>query len=50
MINDDGMPQGLLKTLKSGLETIKGARAVLLMIRGFNKELVRLGLVTFVKP
>jgi len=42
--------KGLLKTLKSGLETIKGARAVLLMIRGFNKELVRLGLVTFVKP
>jgi len=42
--------KGLLKTLKSGIETIKGARAVLLMIRGFKKDLVRLGLVTFVKP
>jgi tocopherol O-methyltransferase len=42
--------KGLLKTFKDGLETIKGARAVLLMIRGFNKELVRLGLITFSKP
>ena len=41
--------KGLLKTIRSGLETIKGARAVLLMIKGFNKQIIRLGLVTFVK-
>ncbi|EKX45940.1 hypothetical protein GUITHDRAFT_71036, partial [Guillardia theta CCMP2712] len=41
--------QGLIKTLRKGIETLRGARAVLLMIRGFNKGLIRLGLLTAVK-
>lgn len=38
------------QTLRNGFETIRGARAVLFMIRGFNKGVVKLGLLTCTKP
>jgi len=41
---------GLVKTLRQGLATLLGARAVLLMIRGFKKGLIRMSAFTFVKP
>ena len=40
---------GLLASLSKGLTLIRGARAVLLMVRGFGKGLIRFGLISCVK-
>ncbi|KAJ1493728.1 S-adenosyl-L-methionine-dependent methyltransferase [Baffinella frigidus] len=42
--------KGFKGLIKNGFETIRGARAVLFMIRGFNKGIVKLGLLTCTKP
>ena len=36
--------------LKSGFSTIRGAYAMLLMLRGFDKGLIKFGLITATKP
>lgn len=36
--------------LKSGFSTQRGAYAMLLMLRGFNKGLIKFGLITCTKP
>ena len=41
---------GLIKTLRKGLATLLGARAVLLMMKGFKKQLITLSAFTFIKP
>ncbi|CAJ1946264.1 unnamed protein product [Cylindrotheca closterium] len=35
---------------KSGFSTIRGAYAMLLMLRGFDRGLIKFGLITFTKP
>jgi len=42
--------KSLLGLLKSGFSTQRGAYAMFLMLRGFNKGLIKFGLITFKKP
>jgi len=42
--------KSLVGLLKSGFSTIRGAYAMLLMLRGFKKGLIKFGLVTCTKP
>eukprot|EP00288_Rhodomonas_lens_P018422 CAMPEP_0177699118 /NCGR_PEP_ID=MMETSP0484_2-20121128/5417_1 /TAXON_ID=354590 /ORGANISM="Rhodomonas lens, Strain RHODO" /LENGTH=298 /DNA_ID=CAMNT_0019210283 /DNA_START=140 /DNA_END=1036 /DNA_ORIENTATION=+ len=42
--------KGLIKTISTGWETLRGARAVRYMVKGFNQGLIRLGLITMIKP
>jgi len=43
-------PRSLWGLLKSGFSTQRGAYAMLLMLRGFNKGLIKFGLITCTKP
>lgn len=42
--------KSVLGLFKSGFSTIRGAYAMLLMLRGFDRGLITFGLVTFTKP
>lgn len=42
--------KSVLGLLKSGFSTQRGAYAMLLMLRGFNKGLIKFGLITCTKP
>jgi len=42
--------KSLVGLLKSGFSTIRGAYAMLLMLRGFNSGLIKFGLITCTKP
>jgi tocopherol O-methyltransferase len=42
--------KSLVGLSKSGFSTIRGAYAMLLMLRGFNKGLIKFGLITCTKP
>lgn len=42
--------KGLIGTLKKGLATLWGARAVLLMMKGFKRNTITLSAFTFTKP
>lgn len=42
--------KGLIGTLKKGFATLWGARAVLLMMKGFKKNTITLSAFTFTKP
>ena len=42
--------KSVLGLFKSGFSTIRGAYAMLLMLRGFNKGLIKFGLITCTKP
>jgi tocopherol O-methyltransferase len=43
-------PRVILEVLKSGWETVLGARAIPLMVSGYRTGLIRYGLLTAVKP
>ena len=43
-------PRNLISLLGSGLSTIRGAVAMLLMTRGYRKGLIVFGLITAQKP
>jgi len=43
-------PRSIVGLFKSGFSTIRGAYAMLLMLRGFNKGLIKFGLITCTKP
>jgi tocopherol O-methyltransferase len=43
-------PRVMLEVLKSGWETVLGARAIPLMVSGYRTGLIRYGLLTSVKP
>ncbi len=43
-------PRVILEVLKSGWETVLGARAIPLMVSGYRMGLIRYGLLTAVKP
>merc|ERR1712013_232773 len=43
-------PKSLLRLLRSGFTTQRGAVAMLLMLRGFDKGLIKFGLITATKP
>lgn len=43
-------PKSIIGLLKSGFSTQRGAYAMFLMLRGFNKGLIKFGLITAVKP
>lgn len=42
--------KSVMGLLKSGFSTQRGAYAMLLMLRGFNKGLIKFGLITCTKP
>lgn len=42
-------PRSVVGLLKSGFSTIRGAYAMLLMLRGFNTGLIKFGLITCTK-
>jgi len=42
--------RNMLGVLKSGFSTLRGAYAMLLMLRGFNMGIIKFGLVTCIKP
>lgn len=42
--------KSLVGLLKSGFSTVRGAYAMLLMLRGFNTGLIKFGLITCTKP
>lgn len=42
--------KSLVGLSKSGFSTIRGAYAMLLMLRGFDRGLIKFGLITFTKP
>ena len=42
--------RSLFGLLTSGFSTIRGAYAMLLMLRGFNTGLIKFGLITCTKP
>lgn len=42
--------KSVMGLFKSGFSTIRGAYAMLLMLRGFDRGLITFGLVTFTKP
>lgn len=43
-------PRSIFGLLKSGFSTLRGAYAMLLMLRGFNTGLIKFGLITCTKP
>ena len=43
-------PRSIFGVLKSGFSTLRGAYAMLLMLRGFDKGIIKFGLITCTKP
>ena len=42
--------RNMIGVLKSGFSTLRGAYAMLLMLRGFDKGVIKFGLITCTKP
>lgn len=42
--------KNMFGVLKSGFSTLRGAYAMLLMLKGFNKGVIKFGLITCTKP
>ncbi len=42
--------KSMIGVLKSGFSTLRGAYAMLLMLKGFNKGVIKFGLITCTKP
>jgi tocopherol O-methyltransferase len=42
--------KSIVGLMKSGFSTIRGAYAMLLMLRGFNAGVIKFGLITCTKP
>lgn len=50
VINSSLNLKSLIGLLKSGFSTMRGAYAMLLMLRGFNTGVIKFGLITCTKP